>query len=383
LGPLATQILGDLGAEVIKVESPEGDIMRYAGPARHREMGHVFLNLNRNKRSLALDLKRPEATPVLLALAAQADVLMHNMRPQAMARLGFAWERLQEVNPRLVYCSAQGYGQNGPLADRPAFDDIIQGGCGIVSLEMATAGEARFVPTLIGDKTVGLTMVYAVMAALLQRAHTGRGQAIEVPMLETMTAFVMAEHMGGLTFDPPAGPPGYARMLAPDRRPHRTADGHICVLPYTDRHWRDFFRIAGRPELAADPRLADAETRSRHVAELYALVAQCVRDQPSAYWLDRLKSADIPCGPVNPLAELPADAQLAAVDFFPLAEHPSEGLIRMVRPPVRFGDADCGLRHPAPRLGEHSRSILREAGYGEAEIDDLLARRIAIAAAPD
>jgi crotonobetainyl-CoA:carnitine CoA-transferase CaiB-like acyl-CoA transferase len=383
LGPLATQILGDLGAEVIKVESPEGDIMRYAGPARHREMGHVFLNLNRNKRSLVLDLKRPEAAPILLRLAAHSDVLMHNMRQQAMARLGFAWERLQEVNPRLVYCSAQGYGQNGPLAERPAFDDIIQGGCGLVSLEMATGGHARFVPTLIGDKTVGLTMVYAVMAALLQRAHTGRGQAVEVPMLETMTAFVMAEHMGGLTFDPPIGPPGYARMLALDRRPHRTADGHICILPYTDRHWRDFFRLAGRPELAEDPRLADAQTRSRHVAELYALVAQCVCDRSSAYWLDRLKAADVPCGPVNPLAELPADVQLAAVDFFPLTEHPTEGRVRLVRPPVRFGDADCGLRHPAPRLGEHSRAILREAGLAEPEIDDLLARRIAIEAAPN
>jgi len=181
LGPLATQILGDLGAEVIKIESPEGDIMRYAGPARHREMGHVFLNLNRNKRSLVLDLKRPEAVPVLLRLAAHSDVLMHNMRPQAMARLGFAWGRLQEVNPRLVYCSAQGYGQNGPLADRPAFDDIIQGGCGLVSLEMTTGGDARFVPTLIGDKTVGLTMVYAVMAALLQRVHTGRSGRLVMP----------------------------------------------------------------------------------------------------------------------------------------------------------------------------------------------------------
>jgi len=382
LGPLATQILGDLGAEVIKIEAPEGDIMRYAGPARHRGMGHVFLNLNRNKRSLVLDLKQPEAAAVLLGLVARSDVLMHNMRPQAMARVGFAWGRLQQVNPRLVYCSAQGYGQNGPFADRPAFDDIIQGGCGLVSLEMATGGDARFVPTLIGDKTVGLTMVYAVMAALLQRARTGLGQAVEVPMLETMTAFVMAEHMGGLTFDPPIGPPGYARMLAPDRRPHRTADGHICILPYTDRHWRDFFRIAGRPELADDPRLADAPTRSRHVAELYALVAQCVRDRPSAYWLERLEAADIPCGPVNPLTELPADAQLAAVDFFPQAEHPSEGSIRMTRPPVRFGEADCALRHPAPRLGEHSRAILREAGFAEPEIDDLFARKIAVEATP-
>src|SRR5215831_19517952 len=353
LGPLATQILGDLGAEVIKVEAPQGDIMRYAGPARHREMGHVFLNLNRNKRSLVLDLKHPGAAPVMLALAAQSDVLMHNMRPPAMARLCFDYNRLREINPRLVYCSAQGYGQDGPLADRPAFDDIIQGGSGLVALEMATGGEARFVPTLIGDKTVGLTMVYAVMAALLQRERTGEGQAVEVPMLETMTAFVMAEHMGGLTFEPLIGEPGYSRMLAPDRRPHRTADGHICILPYTDRHWRDFFRIAGRPELADDPRLADAQTRSRHVAELYAVITECVRDGLTAYWLEKLKAADIPSGPVNPLAGLPADEHLSVVDMFPTAEHPTEGSIRIVRPPVRFSEADCTLRRPAPRLGEH------------------------------
>jgi crotonobetainyl-CoA:carnitine CoA-transferase CaiB-like acyl-CoA transferase len=368
LGPLATQILGDLGAEVIKVESPEGDIMRYAGPSRHRDMGHVFLNLNRNKRSLCIDLKRAEAAEALLPLVRRSDVFMHNMRPQAMARLGFAYDRLH------------GYGQDGPLADRPAFDDIIQGASGFVALEQATGGEARFVPTLVGDKTVGLTMVYAVMAALLQRERTGEGQEVEVPMLETMTAFVMAEHMGGLTFDPPLGPPGYSRMLAPDRRPHRTADGHICILPYSDRHWRDFFDVAGRPDLAADPRLADAPTRSRHVAELYALIADCVRGNTTAHWLAKLKSADIPCGPVNPLAELPDDEQLAAVDFFPVSEHPSEGRIRTVRPPVRFGAADCALRQPAPRLGEHSREILREAGLGEAAIQDLITRKIAIAA---
>ena len=380
LGPLATQILADLGADVIKIESPDGDIMRYAGPARHREMGHVFLNLNRNKRSLVLDLKQEGAVPVLLALVRQSDVLMHNMRPQAMARLGFGWERVREVNPRLVYCSAHGYGQDGPFADRPAFDDIIQGGCGLVALEAATGGEARFVPTLIGDKTVGLTMVYAVMAALLQRERTGEGQAVEVPMLETMTAFVMAEHMGGLTFEPPAGPPGYSRMLAPDRRPHRTLDGYICILPYTDRHWKDFFRIAGRPELADDPRLADAPTRSRHVADLYALVAECVRDAPTSYWLDKLKSADIPSGPVNPLAALPVDEHLAAVGMFPKVEHPTEGSIRIVRPPVKFSTADCALRRPAPNLGEHTREILCEAGLDESEIGDLVARRVAIEA---
>ena len=317
LGPLATQIMGDLGAEVIKLESPEGDIMRYAGPSRHPAMGHVFLNLNRNKRSLCLDLKRPEAAAIVLALVRRSDVLMHNMRPRAMARLGFAYDQVRDLNPRLVYCSAHGYGQSGPLADRPAFDDIIQGASGFVALEQATSGEARFVPTLVGDKTVGLTMVYAVMAALLQRERTGLGQEVAVPMLETMTAFVMAEHLGGLTFDPPLGPPGYSRMLAPDRRPHRTADGHICILPYSDRHWRDFFRIAGRPELADDPRLVDAPTRSRHVAELYALVAECVRGDTTAHWLERLGSADIPCGPVNLLAGLPAGSATRRRRFLP------------------------------------------------------------------
>jgi formyl-CoA transferase len=383
LGPLATQILGDIGAEMIKIEKQDSDIMSYDETDRHREMGH-FISQPQIRNALACARsEHKDAAPVMLALVRQTDVLMHNMRPQAMARLGFGWERLREVNSRLVYCSAHGYGQDGPFADRPAFDDIIQGGCGMVALEAATGGEARFVPTLIGDKTVGLTMVYAVMAALLQRAGTGLGQAVEVPMLETMTAFVMAEHMGGLTFEPPLGPPGYARMLAPDRRPHRTADGHICILPYTDRHWKDFFHIAGRAELAGDPRLADAQTRSRHVAELYALIAECVSDEPTAFWLDKLKAADIPCGPVNPLAELPADEHLAAVDMFPRTEHPTEGSIRLVRPPVRFGDADCGLRYPAPRLGEHSREILREAGLGEREIDDLLACKVAVDPAYD
>lgn len=378
LGPLATQILGDLGAEIVKLEPPEGDIMRTAVPARHREMGHIFLNLNRNKRSLALDLKRPEARAIIDALVRGSDVFLHNMRQEAASRLGLGWERLKEVNPSLVYCSAHGYGQDGPLADRPAFDDVIQAGCGLVALQEATSGEARFVPTIMGDKTVGLTMVYAVLAALVERARTGEGQAVEVPMLETMTAFVLAEHMGGMTFEPPFGGPGYARMLTPERRPHRTLDGHICIIPYTTRQWRDFFRIAGRPELADDPRLADGETRSRHIAELYALVAECATSRTSGDWLERLKAADIPCGPVNRLSDLPQDEQLAAVDFLPLVDHPSEGKIRMTRPPLRFSGARAPMRRPAPRLGEHSREILAEAGLDKDAVEDLIAKRVAI-----
>ncbi len=378
LGPLATQTLGDLGAEVIKIEPPEGDIMRYAVPARHRDMGHIFLNLNRNKRSLALDLKDPEAREAVLLLARTSDVFVHNMRSQAIARLGLGFERLREANPRLVYCSAHGYGEDGPCAGRPAFDDVIQGGCGLASLQEATSGEVRFVPTIMGDKTVGLTMVYAVLAALIERMRTGEGQAVEVPMLETMTAFVLAEHMGGMTFEPRLGAPGYARMLAPDRRPYRTRDGHICIVPYTTRQWKDFFRIALRTDLAEDPRLADGETRSRHIAELYALVAECVREGGSEEWLSRLKAADIPCGPVNALEHLPQDEQLAAVDFLPLVDHPSEGRIRMARPPVKFGGERGGARRHAPRLGEHTREILGEAGLDARRIEALIARRVAL-----
>ncbi|MBV8169619.1 MAG: CoA transferase, partial [Alphaproteobacteria bacterium] len=371
LGPLATQILGDLGADVIKIEPREGDIARAAGVARHPGMGSLHLAVNRNKRSIVLDLKQPAGAAVLRRLLARADVLVHNMRAQAIARLGFDYDAVKAVKPDIVYCAAYGFGATGPYRDHPAYDDLIQARAGIAALGGVNNDAPRYAPTLIADKTVGMTALYAVLAALYHRAKTGQGQAVEVPMFETMVAFTLAEHLGGLTFEPAEGPAGYGRVLAPDRRPHRTTDGHVALLPYTSRHWRDFFALAGRPDLADDPRFVDPPARNRNIAALYALLAELVATHSSAYWLDRCMQADIPCAPVNPLDALPDDEHLKAVGLFTTTDHPTEGRIRELRPPVNFAATPTTIRRPAPRLGADTAAVLREHGYADDEISAL------------
>ena len=368
LGPYATQSLGDLGADVIKVESPAGDITRYLGPVRHAGMGGIFLGTNRNKRSLVLDLKQPAAQGVLRRLAAGADVLVHSIRPASAARLGIGYDDLRAANPRLVYCVACGFGEGGPYAGKPAYDDLIQGGSGIAALQAAALGEPRYVPTLIADKTVGLMVVNAILAALFARARTGRGQAVEVPMFETMVSYLMIEHLYARQFEPPLGPAGYSRILAPDRRPYPTKDGHLCVLPYSDKNWQDMFRLAGRADLAGDERFTQVADRSRHIAELYAILAHLFRDRTSAEWLAALEAADIPCMPVMGPDELLTDRHLAAVGLFETVEHPTEGTIRNVRSPMRFAATPTATRRLAPNLGEHGREILAELGLSAAEI---------------
>jgi len=366
LGPLTTQILGDLGADVIKIEPPEGDIARAAGVARHPGMGSIHLAVNRNKRSVVLDLKQPAGAAVLRRLLGRADVMIHNMRAAAIARLGFDYGAVKALNPRLVYCAAYGFGERGPYRDYPAYDDLIQARAGIAALEQAPA--PRYAPTLIADKTVGLTALYAVLAALYHRERTGAGQAIEVPMFEIMVAFTLVEHLGGLTFEPPLDAGGYTRVLAPDRRPQRTADGYVAVVPYTTRQWRAFFELAGRPDLADDARLADPDTRNRHVAELYVLLAELIATRRTAFWLEGCRRVDIPAAPVNPLAALPDDPHLTAVGLFAATAHPSEGPIREVRPPVSFSATPASLHRPAPRLGADTAAVLREYGYDDVAI---------------
>lgn len=383
LGPYATQMLGDMGADVIKVEPRQGDSTRYLGAARHRGMGGAFLNLNRNKRSLALDLKRDGGKRALRRLIATADVLIHNMRPRAMARLGFGYDEVAALKPDIVYCAAHGYAADGPYGARPAYDDALQAESGLADLFRASAGEPLFVPTIVVDKMVGVFAAQAVALALVHRARTGEGQAVEVPMFETLVSFLMVEHLYDRAFVPPLGPAGYTRVTTPLRRPYRTRDGHVCILPYSDSQWHDFFAIAGRPEMKDDPRFADFTTRNEHVDTLYGFIAAVAPERTTEEWLALCAEAEIPAAPVNALNDLFDDPHLKATDFFRPLAHPSEGDTVIASPPIAMSRTPGSIRRPAPALGEHGAEVLREIGYGAADIDALAAEGALIQPQPD
>ncbi len=354
MGPAATQILGDLGADVIKVEAPEGDSLRRIGPAHHPLMGTLFLQSNRNKRSLVLDLKTEEGRARLLELAAEADVLMTNVRPQGLARLKLDYPQVAASNPGIVYCAMVGYGTDGPNAGQAVYDDLIQAAAGMSGLFRAVDGQTRYAPVNIADRVTGLYAAIAVLAALTHRAATGEGQAIEVPMFETMTSFVTADHMGGTSFEPPLGPPGYRRLLSRFRGPYPTADGHLALVVYTDRDWRRFTDLVGRPEVLDDPRFASQSTRTEHAEACGQFLSEVLPTRTTADWIPLLRAIDIPCSPVNGLEDLFADPHLQAVGMFQRHEHPTEGTITMARFPIRFGRTPAGIGRLAPNLGEHA-----------------------------
>jgi len=380
MGPYATQILADLGADVVKVEPPEGDVMRQNAPMRSKGMGHIFMNANRNKRSVVLDLKQDAARAACLAIAKGADVLVYNIRPQAMARLKLAYEDLRAVNPRILYVGAFGYSQRGPYAAKAAYDDLIQGATGLPWLSKEDGAEApRYVPATLADRSVGLHIVNAVCAALYWREKSGRGQRVDVPMFESLLQTVMGEHMGGYTFLPSRGAPGYARMLAKERRPYETKDGYVCVLVYNDKQWRAFFELIGRPELFADPRYATPEARSRDFEGANALVAAEMKKRGTAEWIAALERADIPVQRMNSLTDIVEDPHLAAIGYFKQVEHPSEGSIRTMAVPSEWSESAPEYRRHAPRHGEHTREVLREAGLADAEIERMIASGAAMA----
>jgi crotonobetainyl-CoA:carnitine CoA-transferase CaiB-like acyl-CoA transferase len=338
-------------------------------------MGHIFLHLNRNKRSLVLDLKRAEGRDALLRLAACADVLVYNVRPQAMARLRLSYEDVSRVNPRIIYVGAYGFSGSGPYAGKPAYDDLIQGMVALPwLLQAAGASRPRFVPSTVADRISGLNTVNAVTTALFYRERTGKGQAVEVPMFESLAQFVLGDHMAGRTFEPPIGAVGYARLLAPHRNPYRTQDGYLCLLVYNDKQWRNFFALLGREEMfASDARFATQTSRSEHIAEVYAFVAEQLESRTSAEWLEMLTRADIPVMPMNSLDDLLEDVHLKETGFLSEIDHPTEGRIRTMGVPSRWSESPPPAARPAPRLGEHSAEVLREAGYTANAIEALLA----------
>jgi crotonobetainyl-CoA:carnitine CoA-transferase CaiB-like acyl-CoA transferase len=371
-GPYAAQMLGDWGADVIKVEPLTGDTWRYSGQFRHRGMSGQFMAVNRSKRSLALDLKHPDGKAALQKLIAKADVLLSNIRPAALARLGFGYEDCHKLNPRLVYAAATGFGQDGPWAARPAFDEIIQASSGFAS-SMGSDEEPAFVPSLVGDKICGLAMAGAISAALVHRARTGKGQMVEIPMLETIAGFNSIEMLGGHAFVPPIGPAGYKRMK--ERRPARTKDGWLTMLPYSGDNWCEFFEAVGHPECIEDFAVRDPVARGQNIDRIYNKMAEIALTRTTAEWEALLLQIDVPHAAFAKVTEIAEQPHLKAVEMFVTLDHPTEGAIRQARPSAKFSESPAAIQCMAPRLGEHSRAVLREAGLSDEDIAALIERK--------
>ena len=373
LGPLATQTMGDMGADIVKIEGPAGDTTRYTGPKRSADMSALYMGLNRNKRSIVLDLKQQSAKDALWRLIDTADVFVHSVRPQAMERLGFGTDAVCARNPRIIYCGIHGFRMDGPYAGRPAYDDVIQGLSGSADLMARLVGEPRYMPTIMADKTCGLVTVNAVLAALLEREKSGKGQFVEIPMFETMVAFNMADHIFGHTFDPPEGPMGYSRVLTPSRRPYKTTDGYICLLAYTDIQWVRFWEEVGQPDLKDDPRFDSLSSRADNIEAVYSLAGEFIATRSTRDWLDTLERLEIPCGEITEIEDISNDPHMQAVGFFRKEQHPTEGAITVPDTPVQFSRTPASIDRLQPKLGEHSAEILREAGVSDADIETMRA----------
>ncbi|WP_218187091.1 CaiB/BaiF CoA-transferase family protein [Pseudomonas sp. FGI182] len=382
MGPYASLLLGDMGADICKIEAPEGDTTRNVGPSRNKGMAAIFLHLNRNKRSLVLNLKRPSGLAALKRMIATADVLLFSLRPNAMARLGLSYEQVQAINPRIIYCGAFGFGQRGPYAERPAYDNLIQAAVGVPMVQSRkTDGPPSYVGTAIADRIVGMATSNAILAALHHRGQTGQGQSVSVPMFETFAHFVMGDHMYGHTFVPALGDWGYARMTSPERRPFPTLDGYLSVEIYTDRHWQRLFEAVGRPEMAQDARYRDVHSRALHMSELYEFLSHTFETRTSAEWVKLLIEADICVMQMNTPESLLDDEHMKAVNFFEEQDHPSEGRIRTIGLAHEWSATPGALRFPAPRLGEHTTELLHEYGFAQEEVAAVLESGGALAAA--
>ncbi|WP_434666134.1 CoA transferase [Paraburkholderia sp. A3BS-1L] len=373
MGPYASLLLAEMGADVCKVEAPEGDTTRNVGPSRNKGMAAIFLHLNRNKRSVVLNLKKQSGLNALKKMIRSADVLLYSLRPQAMERLGLSYEQVCALNPRIVYCGAFGFSQRGPYAARPAYDNLIQAGVGMPETQARKTGDApSYVATAIADRQVGMATSVAVLGALFHRAQTGRGQAVSVPMFETFAHFVLGDHLYGHTFVPPIGDWGYARMTARGRRPFPTLDGYISVEVYADHHWQRLFNAVGKPEMSNDSRYVSIHTRAQHMDELYEFLSTTFKTRTTAEWDKLLTEADIPVIPVHTPETVLNDPHMQAIGFFGEEVHPSEGRVRTIGSPFEWGDSPPTSGFPAPRLGQHTTELMLEYGLSRDEIDAAL-----------
>src|SRR6195952_1159135 len=357
LGPYCSQTLGDMGADVIKVETTAGDSTRLIGPSRTPGMGSYFANLNRNKRSLAIDLKKPEAQEAILRLVETADVFVHNMRIGAAQRLGLDYERLSARNPKLIYACASGFRKGSSMQEFPAYDDLIQGVSGIASLNAGPDGAPRYFPTVVVDKLTGAMLASMIGMALFHRERTGEGQEIHLPMMETILSFMLIEHLWHGTLDEPEKGLGYPRMLTPHRRPYQTKDGFISVIAHSDTQWRKLFAAMGVPQLIDDPRFNSVPARSANIDARYATLTEGMKQRTTAEWLAELRPADIPCGKANRLDELFEDDYLTETNYFERHDHPVEGPVVIPAIPARFSKSPPNVHRPWPTLGQHTREI--------------------------
>jgi len=359
MGPYSTQIMADMGADVIKIEPPGGDATRYVSAGPEPGMSGVFVNVNRGKRSVVLDLQSESGREALRRLVGKADVFIHSMRASAIARLGFSYKDVAAINPRVIYTNCYGYGHRGPDRDLPAYDDTIQAECGLTAVQQLLTGEANYVGTIMADKVAGLTALYATMMALYHRERTGEGQEVEVAMFETMASFMLVEHANGALFDPPLGPAHYHRAVAPNRRPYRTRDGHISALVYNDKHWAAFV-AAVKPTWANDE-LATLEQRARQINRVYGLLAETFLERTTDEWLELLRELHIPAAPLRTTDELFDDPHLNAVGFFETVDTPN-GPVRFPGVPTWFSRTPGHVQGPTPRLGQHTLEVLGETG---------------------
>ncbi|MGJ9413909.1 CaiB/BaiF CoA transferase family protein [Aeromicrobium sp. CF4.19] len=372
MGPYATVTLADLGADVIKVEPLAGDMSRHIGSRRNPGMSALTMNLQRNKRSIAADLSTDAGRAVLDELVRHADVLVTNLRPQSRDRLGITWDRLRDINPGLIFCTAQAYGSGTEQENFPAYDDIVQAASGMTRLAERVDGSPRFAPYVVADKVVGLYIVTAILAAVVHKKSTGNGQSIDVPMIDSMIAFNLVEHFGGNTFEPPAGEFGWARVLVPERVPHPTADGWVCIMPYSDANWRDFFKLAGLEELADDARYTSVDDRHRHMGELLSMIRDVTTRHTTAEWLSLCAAHNLPASDLLDLADAHTDPYVLSQELLLERAHPTEGQYYSTRTPFAMSQTPVGFKHHAPHLGEHTERILAEIGFSESEIQALL-----------